>query len=131
MTAPPSLLEVPTVITTHQNADFDALGATVGAALLYPDARIVFGGSLNPNVRDFVSLHGESLPIMSLRLIDQSKIRRLVIVDTADPQRIGDLRQLCDRPGVETVVFDHHETENPERPPFVKGENWVLSAGGG
>ena len=130
MTAPPSLLEVPTVITTHQNADFDALGATVGAALLYPDARIVFGGSLNPNVRDFVSLHGESLPIMSLRLIDQSKIRRLVIVDTADPQRIGDLRQLCDRPGVETVVFDHHETENPERPPFVKGENWVLSADG-
>ena len=31
---------------------------------------------------------------------------------------------------VETVVFDHHRGENPERPPFVKGENWVLSDDG-
>lgn len=130
MTVPPSLLEVPTVVTTHQNADFDALAATVGAALLYPEARIVFGGSLNPNVREFVSLHGENLPIMSLRLIDQSKIRRLVIVDTAHPQRIGDLGHLCAREGVETVVFDHHEAEGPERPSFVRGEDWVLSGDG-
>ena len=125
MTAPPSLIEVPTVITTHQNADFDALAAAVGAALLYPEGRIVFAGSLNPNVREFVSLHGESLPILSLRLIDQEKIRQLIIVDTADPERIGDLGRLCGRPDVEIVVFDHHEAENPQRPSFVKGENWV------
>ncbi len=130
MTAPPSLLEIPTVITTHQNADFDALAAAVGAALLYPEGRIVFAGSLNPNVREFVSLHGESLPIMSLRLIDQSKIRRLIVVDTADPERIGDLGRLCGRDDVETVVFDHHEAENPERPAFVAGKNWVLSSDG-
>jgi len=130
MTAPPSLLEVPTVITTHQNADFDALGAAVGAALLYPEGRIVFSGSLNPNVREFVSLHGESLPLVNLRLVDQSKIRRLVITDTSDPERIGDLSRLCGRPGVEVIVFDHHRAENPERPPFVKGENWVLSEDG-
>lgn len=130
MTAPPSLLEVPTVITTHQNADFDALGAVVGAALLYPEGRIVFSGSLNPNVREFVSLHGESLPIINLRLVDQNKIRQLVITDTSDPERIGDLSRLCGRPGVEVIIFDHHRAENPERPPFVKGENWVLSADG-
>ncbi len=130
MTAPPSLIEAPTVITTHQNADFDALAAAVGAALLYPDGRIVFAGSLNPNVREFVSLHGESLPILNLRLIDQSKIRQLIIVDTADPERIGDLGRLCGRPEVEVVVFDHHEAENPQRPAFVKGENWVLSTDG-
>lgn len=131
MITPSSLLEIPTVITTHQNADFDALAAAVGAALLYPEGRIVFSGSLNPNVRDFVSLHGESLPIMSIRLIDQSKIRRLVIVDTADPDRIGDLGQLCcGRADVETVVFDHHGAENPVRPPFVKSNNWVMSSDG-
>jgi len=130
MTAPPSLLDVPTVITTHQNADFDALAAALGAALLYPEGRIVFSGSLNPNVREFVSLHGESLPIVSLRLIDQAKIRRLIIVDTAEPERIGDLGQLCGRKDVETMVFDHHQTENPQRPAFVKGRNWVLSSDG-
>ncbi len=130
MTAIPSLIEVHTVITTHQNADFDALAATVGASLLYPEGRIVFAGSLNPNVREFVSLHGESLPIMSLRFIDQTKIRQLIVVDTADLDRIGDLSRLCGQPGVEVVVFDHHSAENPQRPPFVKGENWVLSSDG-
>lgn len=130
MTASPSLLQVPTVITTHQNADFDALGAAVGAALLYPEGRIVFAGSLNPNVREFVALHGENLPLVNLRLIDQGKIRRLIITDTSDPERIGDLGRLCGRPGVEVVVFDHHQSENPQRPPFVRGENWVLSQDG-
>ena len=129
-TTAPSLLEVQTVITTHQNADFDALAAAVGASLLYPDGRIVFAGSLNPNVREFVTLHGENLPIVNLRLLDQSKIRQLIIVDTADTERIGDLGRLCGKPGVEVVVFDHHESEKPERPAFVKGENWVISHDG-
>jgi tRNA nucleotidyltransferase (CCA-adding enzyme) len=130
MAVAPSLIEVRTVITTHQNADFDALAAAVGASLLYPEARIVFGGSLNPNVREFVSLHGESLPIISLRLIDQSKIKQLIIVDTADPERVGDLGRLVYQPDVEVVIFDHHFAEHPERPTFVKGENWVLSSDG-
>jgi len=130
MSSSPSLLEAPTVITTHQNADFDALAAVVGASLLYPEARIVFSGSLNPNVREFVSLHGESLPIVNLRLLDQTKIRQLIIADTADTERIGDLGRLCGKPGVEVVIFDHHESEGPERPVFVKGENWVLSHDG-
>ncbi|MBC7292523.1 MAG: hypothetical protein H5T84_00205, partial [Thermoleophilia bacterium] len=77
-----------------------------------------------------MSLHGETLPILSLRLIDLAKVKRLVIVDTADPDRIGELGRLCGRGGVEVVVFDHHEGENPQRPPFVKGENWVISADG-
>ena len=34
------------------------------------------------------------------------------------------------RPDVEMVVFDHHLAENPQRPAFVKGENWVLSSDG-
>ncbi|MCL5735279.1 MAG: CBS domain-containing protein, partial [Actinobacteria bacterium] len=123
MTATPSLIEVPTVITTHQNADFDALAATVGASLLYPEGRIVFAGSLNPNVREFVSLHGDSLPLMSLRLVDQAKVRRLIVVDTADIDRVGELARLCGKPGVEVVIF-------AQRPPFVKGENWVLTGDG-
>jgi len=130
MSSSPSLLEASTVITTHQNADFDALAAVVGASLLYPEGRIVFSGSLNPNVREFVSLHGESLPIVNLRLLDQTKIRQLIIADTADTERIGDLGRLCGKPGVEVVIFDHHESEGPERPVFVRGENWVLSHDG-
>jgi len=123
-------MQVPVVITTHQNADFDALAATVAASLLYPEAKIVFGGSLNPNVREFVSLHGETLPIVAQRGLDHKSIERLIVVDTADPDRIGDLGELFGSPGVEIVVFDHHEAEDLVRPPFVTGENWVLSSDG-
>jgi tRNA nucleotidyltransferase (CCA-adding enzyme) len=130
MTAPPSLIEVQTVITTHQSADFDALAATVGAALLYPEGRIVFTGSLNPNVREFVALHGENLPIVGLRSIDAAKVRRLVMVDTADSSRIGELGRLCGVEGVETVVIDHHISEEPRRPAFVSGQNWIISSDG-
>jgi tRNA nucleotidyltransferase (CCA-adding enzyme) len=130
MTATPSLLEVHTVITTHQNADFDALAATVGASLLYPEARIVFAGSLNPNVREFVSLHGETLPILSYRSIDPGKIRQLVVVDTAELDRIGEFSRLCGNARVEVVIFDHHSGENHEKPCFVSSDNWVLSEDG-
>lgn len=128
------LLRVHTVITTHQNADFDALAATVGASKLYPEARIVFPGSLNRNVREFVTLHGESLPIVPLRAVDLTSIGRLVVVDTADCTRIGEFGALCGRPGVEVVIFDHHGTgeygEGAHRPSFVLPENWVLSEDG-
>ena len=45
----------------------------------------------------------------------------MIIVDTADPERIGDLGRLCGRPDVEMVIFDHHEAENPSRPPSSRG----------
>jgi len=119
-----------TVITTHQNADFDAFAATLGAARLYPEGRIVFPGSLNRNVREYASLYGEELPIVPLRSVQMSSIERLVIVDTADCTRIGDFEELCGRDGVEVVIFDHHQGEGPVKPSFVRGENWVVSAEG-
>lgn len=82
--------KIHTVITTHQNADFDSLAAAVAAAKLYPNARIVFPGSMNRNVREFVTLHGETLPILPLRSVDLAAVGRLVVVDTADFSRVGE-----------------------------------------
>ena len=42
------------VITSHTNADFDTLGGMVGAKKLYPDARVVFPGSMEKGLRDAV-----------------------------------------------------------------------------
>jgi tRNA nucleotidyltransferase (CCA-adding enzyme) len=119
-----------TIITTHQNADFDAFAATVAAAKLYPEARIVFSGSLNPNVREFVSLHGEDLPLTTLKSLPRESIRRLIMVDTAECIRLGELGEPCLDPGVEVIVFDHHRLEGVERPSFIRGENWVVTADG-
>ncbi|MCZ7662042.1 MAG: hypothetical protein M5U22_03380 [Thermoleophilia bacterium] len=91
MSAPSSELKIAAVITTHQNADFDAFAAAVGASRLYPDARIVFAGSLNRNVREFVALHGEELPIIAWKAIDPTAVERLIVVDTADCSRLAEL----------------------------------------
>ncbi|GAB4242124.1 MAG: CBS domain-containing protein [Thermoleophilia bacterium] len=118
------------VVTSHQNVDFDAFAAAVAATKLYPDARVVFAGSMNPNVRDFVSLHSDHLPLLPLRSLDRSSVRTLIVVDTSDCSRLGELGELCERDEVDVIIFDHHQGEFPERPPFVKRENWVTSRDG-
>ena len=41
------------VITSHTNADFDALASMVAAKKLYPEAKLVFPGSQEKSMRDF------------------------------------------------------------------------------
>ena len=43
------------IITTHINADFDGLASMIAAQKLYPDATMVFPGSQEKNLRDFIN----------------------------------------------------------------------------
>ncbi|MEF9475866.1 MAG: hypothetical protein L0958_04100 [Candidatus Mariimomonas ferrooxydans] len=43
------------VITTHVNADFDAVASMVAAKKIYPEAVLVFPGSQEKSVRNFFS----------------------------------------------------------------------------
>jgi tRNA nucleotidyltransferase (CCA-adding enzyme) len=96
------------VVVGHANPDFDAYAATVAATKLYPDARGVFLGTQNANVRAFHNLHEDFLDFVDLRGLNLSEITRLIMVDTRDPDRLGELRDVALRPGVEVIVFDHH-----------------------
>ncbi len=42
-----------TIITTHINADFDAVASLLAAQKLYPDSVVVFPGSQEKKLRDF------------------------------------------------------------------------------
>jgi len=42
------------IITTHTNADFDALAAMIAVNKLYPEAKLVFPGTQEKNVRFFL-----------------------------------------------------------------------------
>jgi tRNA nucleotidyltransferase (CCA-adding enzyme) len=42
-----------TIITTHINADFDAMASMLAAQKLYPGALVVFPGSQEKNLRNF------------------------------------------------------------------------------
>ncbi len=97
------------VITTHINADFDSLASMLAAKKLYPQAVIVFPGSQEKNLRDFfVQSAFYVMETKRLKNIPFDKVRRLILVDTRQPGRIGKFAELAQRPHVELHIFDHH-----------------------
>jgi len=101
------------IITSHINADFDSLASMVAAKKLYPDAQIVFAGSQEKKLRDFIEAF-KPVEIKRIRDIDISNIRRLIVVDTKGPGRIGRFAEIVSKPGIEIHIYDHH--------PFAKGD---------
>ncbi len=96
------------IIVGHINADFDSLAAMVAAKKLYPQASLVFAGSINRNVREYLALHGDIVEITDLRSIYPESITRVIVVDTRIADRLGELKKLVAKRGVEVFVFDHH-----------------------
>jgi len=115
------------VIVSHTNTDFDALAAMLAAQRLYPGAVVALSGSLNRNVREFYRLHADELELYEASRVDLDAIRRLVVVETVHPERLGEFERVARDPSVEVVVFDHHAGETPD---WVKPENLVLSEDG-
>ena len=97
------------IITTHLNADFDALAAMIAAQKLYPEASLVFPGSQEKNLRNFF-LHSTSylFNFTKLKQLDFDRIKRLILVDTRQKSRIGKFAELASRDGVEIHIYDHH-----------------------
>lgn len=94
------------LIVTHDHADFDALAAAVAAAKVYPGSIIVLPEPLHANVRSFVNLHRDLLPLHESGQPLKTP-STAVIVDTRKKSRLG--------PYLDTVlqakkiyIYDHH-----------------------
>jgi len=110
------------VITTHLNADFDCLASMLAAKKLYPDARIVFPGSQEKNVRDFLKSSDYSFQFDKLKNIPLEDITTLIIVDTRLAGRIGPFEDVVKRKGISVHVYDHH----PNTPQDIESEVSVV-----
>jgi tRNA nucleotidyltransferase (CCA-adding enzyme) len=111
------------IITSHTNADFDALASMVAAKKLYPDAKLVFAGSQEKSMRDFfVESTAYTIETERLRNIDVEKITRLIIVDNRNPHRLGKLEGALGRPGLSIHLYDHH----PRAEGDIRGEVEVI-----
>jgi tRNA nucleotidyltransferase (CCA-adding enzyme) len=115
------------VIISHQNTDFDALGSMLAARRLYPSAVVLVHGGLNRNVREFVALHAQELALADATHCDLDGVTRAIVVETSDTRRLGELGALVQRPGVETVLFDHH---GDAAPAWVEAERYIRSSDG-
>lgn len=96
------------IITTHTNADLDALASMVAAQKLYPGAVMVFPGTLLRNVEEFMALHKDTFNIKSAKEIEPKLVKKVILVDTKTPARLGKLAGLLQKPGVEVHIYDHH-----------------------
>jgi tRNA nucleotidyltransferase (CCA-adding enzyme) len=101
------------IIISHTNADFDSLASMVAANKLYPGAQMVFPGSQEKKLRDFMESF-QPIEIKRIKDIDLSKVTRLIIVDTKTPSRIGPFAKLLSQKGVKIHIYDHH--------PFNEGD---------
>jgi tRNA nucleotidyltransferase (CCA-adding enzyme) len=110
----------------HANPDFDAYAASVAATKVFPGAKAVFLGTNNVNVRDFHNLHAELLDFVDLKGLDLTAVERLVMVDTRDPGRIGELGKVALDPSVEVVLYDHHP---PMEGDLDRGEDHSMPVG--
>ncbi|MDR1920178.1 MAG: CBS domain-containing protein [Candidatus Adiutrix sp.] len=112
-----------TIITTHFNPDYDAVGSMVAARRLYPEALPIFPGGSDKNLRHFFiqSLIHMISPSRA-REVDLSRVKKLVLVDVRQPDRLGEIKRALENPGLEVHIYDHH----PDAPGDLKGSVEVI-----
>ncbi|MFQ5427490.1 MAG: CBS domain-containing protein [Thermodesulfobacteriota bacterium] len=96
------------VISAHTNADFDTLASMIAAKKLYPEAKLVFPGSLEKALKKALSTVNLNYKFHKIKEIDLALVTRLILVDVRSPARIGGFASITDRPGLEIHIYDHH-----------------------
>jgi tRNA nucleotidyltransferase/poly(A) polymerase len=91
------------VILTHEQSDFDAVAASLGAWLLDETSTPLLANRLNRNVRHFLNLYGAELPFVESRDLSGENIEAITLVDT---QSLVTLKGLNKQTRVH--VIDHH-----------------------
>jgi tRNA nucleotidyltransferase (CCA-adding enzyme) len=91
------------VILTHEQADFDALAALLGARLLDEGAQAVLPRRMNRNARAYLALYAAELPLVDPRDLPVEPIEAVTLVDT---QSLVTIKGLTRKTTVS--VIDHH-----------------------
>ena len=114
------------VVISHEGTDFDALASMFAVSKLYPGTRIIIGGSVNRNVRRFLTLYGTFFDYSIEKELDWKSVKKIWVVDTSSPSRSGKAEELIQTGEVSFAVYDHH----PETPDGLKGEQVVVQSTG-
>jgi len=96
------------IITSHNALDFDGLASMVGASKLYPAAVMVISGTVSKKIKQFMNLYKDSLLIRTPKEIDLKQVSRVIVVDTANPERLGQLKDLSKNAMLDFHIYDHH-----------------------
>ncbi len=103
------------LVLCHTTADFDTLGAAVGAALLRPGSRIVLTGGAHPTVQSFLAIWRDEYPLIDRKAVDFDHVRSLTLVDASSPDRfspVSDWFTQAKQLNLPIYVYDHHDLDN-------------------
>jgi len=104
-----------TVITTHVNADFDAIASLLAAQKIYPNSVVIFPGTQEKNLRAFfIDSMRYLFNMVDFKEVEQSEITRLVIVDTNQKKRIGNVANFLSKPNIDVHLYDHHPLKHKD-----------------
>lgn len=96
------------LILSHSSLDFDAFAGMIAASKIYPEAKVVPTGAQNRNVREYIALHRELFDLIDVKSIMPAQIRRVIMIDTRQADRLGEFEDIVLRENIEVFVFDHH-----------------------
>jgi len=96
------------IITTHRNADFDALASVMAVRILFPDAIPVLPKQVNPNVKAFLSIHKDVFQTYTFEEVDLDLVDHLVVVDTNKWERLEGVASLKTKNDLDIQLWDHH-----------------------
>ena len=104
-----TIIQPEIVISSHINADFDAIASMLAAQKLYPGAIVLFSGSQEKNIKNFfINSMGYLFNMADPKNIDFSRTRQLVLVDTRQRARLPAIATLLDKPDLDIHIYDHH-----------------------
>ena len=113
----PQKIRARTIITAHNNADFDCLSSMVAAQMLYPEAAVIFPGSQEQSLRDFFLQSATYLfNFYAFKDIDPACVETLVLCDTRQRSRLSHIGPLLKRTDLTVHAFDHHPDSEDDIP---------------
>ena len=99
-----------TLITTHMNADLDGIASMLAAQKLYPDSKVIFHHEGEGIFRRFfIQSLSYLFNMISLKELDEYEVQKLVIVDTRQKSRLGEIGRFTENKEISTIIYDHHE----------------------
>ncbi|WP_017305952.1 CBS domain-containing protein [Spirulina subsalsa] len=109
------------IILCHQTVDFDALGAAVGLTRLRVGAKLVLTGGAHPGVKNFLALYRDELLLIEQRSVTPQRLKRIMVVDTQQRDRLGKSAAWLDLPHLEAIeVYDHHWDSHSDIPATLR-----------
>ena len=118
------------IITSHINLDFDGFAASCLLTLYFKDFHLVFPGSKEDKVNDFVRKNIDWLPEETkLAKVRDEYFQSAIVVDTSSCNRLGELCEKIKKIKRENLfVFDHHIKTAQKK--FLNAQNsFILNRG--